>query len=117
MDVKVTRLGDAPLLEARGDIDHGNCASLDTALTAVLDAGHTAVLIDLEHVSYIDSAGLSILLSGVRRLRGEGWLGVVAPNANISRLLEIVGLLVDPDFRAFAERADAEAALPQPAGT
>jgi anti-sigma B factor antagonist len=117
MDVKVTRLGDAPLLEARGDIDHSNCASIDAALAGVLDVGHTAVLIDLEHISYIDSGGLSVLLSGVRRLRGDGWLGVIAPNANITRLLEIVGLLVDPDFRVFAERADAEAALSQAART
>ncbi len=43
-----------------------------------------------------------MLLSGVRRLRDRGWLGVVGPNTNVRRLLEIVGLLVDPNFRVFA---------------
>jgi anti-sigma B factor antagonist len=115
MDVRMTNLGEAPLLETRGDIDHSNCSLLDEALSVALDAGSTVVFIDLEHVSYIDSGGLSVLLSAVRRLRGTGWLGVIAPNANVSRLLEIVGLLVDPAVRVFTARADAETALAQAA--
>jgi len=49
------------------------------------------VLLDLRDVTYIDSGGLSVLLSGVRRLRDRGWLGVIGPNPNVRRLLEISG--------------------------
>jgi hypothetical protein len=38
-------------------------------------------------------------------------LGAIGPNTNTRRLLEIVGLLVDPCFRVFETREDAEAAL------
>jgi len=36
---------------------------------------------------------------------------VVGPNTNVRRLLEIVGLLVDPNFRVFADIGEAETAV------
>jgi anti-sigma B factor antagonist len=111
MEVRTTSLGDVPLLEARGDIDHGTCVSLQSALDEVLDSGHTVVFLDLQKVTYIDSGGLSVLLAGVRRVRERGWLGVIGPNANVRRLLEIVGLLVDPCFRVFDDRLAVETAV------
>jgi len=115
MNVTVSLIGDTPLVEAHGDIDHNNCGSVEAALSKALDDGSSVVLLDLRDVTYIDSGGLSVLLSGVRRLRERGWLGAVGPNVNVRRLLEIVGLLVDPNFRIFADLAEAEAAV-RPAG-
>jgi anti-sigma B factor antagonist len=112
MNVKVTSLRGTPLLEMQGDIDHGTCAAVETALDAVLDQGNTIVLLDLSEIAYIDSGGICVLLSEARRLRANGWLGVINPNANVRRLLEIVGLFADPSFRAFDDRLAAEAALP-----
>jgi anti-sigma B factor antagonist len=111
MDVRITSLGDLPLLETRGDIDHSTCGSLESALSEAIDAGNNIVFLDLQKVTYIDSGGLSVLLSGVRQLRDRGWLGAIGPNANTRRLLEIVGLLVDPCFRLFETREEAEAAV------
>jgi anti-sigma B factor antagonist len=117
MDLRVSRLGGKPLVEAHGDIDHNTCGSVEAAISNALDEGDTVVLVDLRRVTYVDSGGLSVLLSGVRRLRDRGWLGVIGPNPNVRRLLEIVGLLVDPDFRVFADPAQAEAALAHTATT
>jgi anti-sigma B factor antagonist len=114
MEVRVAQLGDTPLVEAHGDIDHNNCGSVEAALSTALDEGNVVVLLDLRDVTYIDSGGLSVLLSGVRRLRDRGWLGVVGPNHNVRRLLEIVGLLVDPNFRIFDDLENAESAVAQP---
>jgi anti-sigma B factor antagonist len=111
MDVTVTKLGETPLLEPRGDIDHNTCGPVGLALDEALAHGTDTVLFDLRQVTYIDSGGLSVLLSGMRALRDRGWLGVIGPNANVRRLLEIVGLLADPGFRVFENREAAERAL------
>ncbi|HLA82280.1 MAG TPA: STAS domain-containing protein [Thermoleophilia bacterium] len=111
MELRTTCIGDVPLLEAGGDIDHSTCATLQSALDEVFERGQCAVLIDLHNVAYIDSGGLSVLLGGVRTVRDRGWLGVIGPNANVQRLLEIVGLLVDPCFRVFEATEAAEAAV------
>jgi anti-sigma B factor antagonist len=110
MDARVTSLEDTPLIEAWGDIDHNTCGSIEAALDGALETGTTNILLDLSEVTYIDSGGLSVLLSGVRLLRDRGWLGVIGPNPNVRRLLEIVGLLVDPNFRVFEDRHMAAAA-------
>lgn len=115
MDIRVSRLGDTPLIEAYGDIDRNNCGSLDVALGTALDEGAVVVLMDLRDVTYIDSGGLSVLLSGVRHLSDRGWLGAVGPNPNVRRLLEIVGLIFDPRFRIFADLTEAQAAAADPA--
>lgn len=107
MNVRVTQLEKTPLLETWGDIDHNNCGFIETALKEAFDSGSTVVLLDLSQVTYIDSGGLSVLLSAVRSLRGRGWLGVIAPNANVGRLIEIVGLMLDPAFRIFEDKQTA----------
>ena len=111
MDVATTSLKEVPLLEAKGDIDHNSCEVIETALNKALDAGARVILLDLSQASYIDSGGLSVIFSAARRLRPDGWMGVISPNDNIRRLLELVGLSIDPSFRLFGERQEAEAAL------
>lgn len=111
MDIQVASLNGVPLLELEGDIDHNNCGAVESALDEVLTGDTPAVLIDLGRVAYLDSGGICVLLSGCRRLRDSGWLGVINPNQNVQRLLEIVGLLVDPSFRVFADRTAARSAV------
>lgn len=116
MNILVTSLGDTPLLEMQGDIDHSTCGAFGAAFDEVLGRGCPIVLLDLTRVTYLDSGGIGVLLSGARRLRGVGWLGVIGPNQNVHRLLEIVGLFLDSTFRAFADRSSAEAAIARSTG-
>ena len=111
MNLRVTSLAETPLLDIEGDIDHSTCGGVGAALDEIVDQGRPIVLIDLSKVAYLDSGGISVLLSGTRRLRDTGWLGVIGPNNNVRRLLELVGLFVDPSFRSFDDRLAAEAAL------
>jgi anti-anti-sigma factor len=111
MDVRLTNLGETPLVEMRGDIDHGTRGALETTFDNVLGRGNAVVLLDLSDVTYIDSGGLSVLFSEARKLREGGWIGLIAPNPNVQRLLEIVGLFADPRFRVFPDRKAAEATV------
>jgi anti-sigma B factor antagonist len=111
MEVRTATIGKIPLLDARGDIDHSTCGNLQSAMDEAFTSGHNIILVDLNNVTYVDSGGLSVLLAGVRSLREKGWLGVIGPNANLRRLFEIVGLLVDPSFRVFDSQEAAKAAV------
>ncbi|MBN1631171.1 MAG: STAS domain-containing protein [Thermoleophilia bacterium] len=116
MDVQTGSLRNAPLLETQGDIDHDTCGGLETALRDSLAGGSRIILLDLTEVSYIDSGGLSVLFSALRDLPDDGWLGLIAPNSNVRRLFELVGLLADPDVRIFDDRQAAEIALGEETG-
>lgn len=110
MLVTSKRVDGWPLVAASGEIDHGSSGSLQDALDAFLEAGDGIVFLDLTEVTYIDSGGISVLLTTVRRLRNSGWLGAINPNQNVRRLLEIVGLSVDNGFRVFDDTATATSA-------
>jgi anti-sigma B factor antagonist len=111
MDARLTKLGEAPLIITQGDIDHGSCRAVEKVLDDAILEGKSVILLDLDQVTYIDSGGLSVLFSAARRLRDSGWIGLVSPNASVRRLLEIVGILADPAFRVFENRAAAQTAL------
>lgn len=111
MEISTSELRGVEVFEVRGEIDHSNAGRLSSAVDEPLERGDEVIVLDLSEVDYIDSGGVSVLLSTVRRLRNRGWLGVVNPNANVRRLLEIVGLTVDHGFRLFSDRAEAEGAI------
>jgi anti-anti-sigma factor len=111
MEVEATQIRSVPVFAITGEIDHSNASTLSTAVETPLTRGESVILLDLTGVDYIDSGGVSVLLSTVRRLRNRGWLGVINPNENVRRLLEIVGLTVDHGFRTFADQDEAEQAI------
>ena len=111
MEVLQSSLSGVPVLKVTGDLDHLTAPALEEALEDVFRAGHMRLLLDLADCPYLDSGGLSVLLYAVREVGGKGWIGVVAPSRNISRLFEITGLNVHPDFRVFASFDEVMATL------
>lgn len=110
-------LGDTPMLVATGAIDESTCGILQAALDKKYESGHNVIFLDFSNVSHIDSAGLSVLVAGVRALHGRGWLGVIAPNVEIHRLMEIEGLIGHPNVRVFKNRQAALVATGERAST
>ncbi len=104
MELKSAVLGDVPMLVASGAIDRDTCGSLQSALDKLVEARHNIVFLDLGEVTYMDSAGLSVLVDWVQALRGRGWLGVIGPSAVIRGLLEGAGLVGHPNMRLFETR-------------
>jgi anti-anti-sigma factor len=73
-----------------GELDLTNARELEDRLSSAADPGARLVL-DLNHVVFIDSAALHVLFR-LARVRGRDHLTVVVePTAAISRTLEIVG--------------------------
>jgi stage II sporulation protein AA (anti-sigma F factor antagonist) len=117
MELTNAVLGDVPMLVATGAIDHGTCGVLQGALDRLFEARLNVIFLDFSNVAYIDSGGLSVLRAGVRTLGRRGWLGLIGLNADIRRLLEIDGLLVDPRIRIFENIQAARVATGERAST
>ncbi len=111
--VQITRRTDALLemmiVRLSGDFDLGAVASVRSAFHEVVADGWSTVLVDLEEVSFIDSAGLGILIGLARRCRENGGTCVLlGVQDGVARLLEVTGL--DGLFPS-AESAEAAAVL------
>lgn len=87
--------GNAHVIIVRGDVDIGTTPLLSSALGTAVLGGRDRVVIDMSDVSFIDSSGLSVLLSALRRLTREGRTLAVACREGelVHRLLAFTDLL------------------------
>ena len=96
--VDVTAAGAAPVdagepLRVAADLDLLGAPRLRSAIAARLEAGATSVVVDLTGVEFIDSVGLSLLLTTRERCRALGGsFEVVGAGENALRLFETAGV-------------------------
>jgi anti-anti-sigma factor len=114
MEVTRYSFGGIPLLSLAGDFDHASAPYFTEVAEKALGGDGSRLLLQLTDCPYLDSGGMSCLLSFLRRVRHSGWLGVIAPTPNVLRLLQIVGLTIDPSFRVFSRLDDVQTYLQEP---
>jgi len=88
----VTQHEGVPVLAATGEIDVYTAPRLREQLLDLANAGNTTVVVDLTEVSFIDSSGLGVLVSGLKRFReAAGDLLLVVTQPQILKVLDITG--------------------------
>jgi len=81
------------VLSLHGDVDLVTAGEVRQALADLRDEGITDVVIDASDVTFLDSVGISVLLSAAKRLAEEGGrLEVRSPSPAASDTLRITGL-------------------------
>lgn len=90
-----------------GEIDVYTAPQLRERIVTLIDGGCTNVIVDLSNVGFIDSSGLGVLVSALRRARErDGSVRVVCTQENILKIFRITGL--DKVFPIFSDIADAK---------
>jgi anti-sigma B factor antagonist len=80
-------------LAVRGEIDAYTSPRLRERLTELMDQGAFDLVVDLEGVEFMDSTGLGVLVSSLKRAREhDGNLTLVCSRPQILRVLAITGL-------------------------
>jgi anti-sigma B factor antagonist len=81
------------VLSVVGELDVASAREFKEILLDVIATGPDAVIVDLASTTFIDSSGLAVLLTGVKRLRPrEGCLVLATANPAIAHSLQIIGL-------------------------
>jgi anti-sigma B factor antagonist len=82
-----------PVLGVRGEVDVSTAPRFRQALLEMASHGPAVVVVDLDGVAFIDSTGLGVLVSGLKRLRSLGGdLLLVCTQPHILRVLEVTRL-------------------------
>jgi anti-sigma B factor antagonist len=104
--VAETRPGGTRVLTLRGELDVATVPPFGSALDAALTDSAMAVLVDLTHVTFIDSTALMTLLNALRELhRRGGELVIACQNPTVLRLFEVTRTV--ETFQIFATRSQA----------
>ncbi len=82
-----------PVLEVQGEVDIYTAPKLKKEILSLIDDGKYTMIIDLANVDFMDSSGLGVLVSGLKRVSPhDGKIYLIANRPNIIKIFNITGL-------------------------
>jgi anti-anti-sigma factor len=112
MDIIESRVSQTGVLALSGALDASSAPALSKRAIALCDTDVHAVLIDLNLISHVTSAGFrSFIAIGKHAEQVAGELALCGLNELVHDLFEVSGLL--GSFRIYPDRASALAAIDQ----
>lgn len=107
LEIKDEKRGGLCVFALTGEIDVYTAPRLKERLVAAIDEGCSRIILEMNGVSFIDSSGLGVLVSALRRAREkDGGVRIVCVRDNILKIFRITGL--DKVFPIFSDIAEAE---------
>jgi anti-sigma B factor antagonist len=106
MQIDKNKRGTVVVVAPHGSLDIDTRKIFQDMLIGLLDTGETAILVDLSHVDFITSTGLSAMLLAAKRVEDiTGKFAVCSVNKGIQSVLEISGFDSIIDIYANADEA------------
>ncbi len=95
MELKLATRDDSgrTVVDIEGEIDVYTAPTLREHLSDLVADGRHHLVLDLEHVQFLDSTGLGVLVGGLKRVRAhDGTLELVCTQERILKVFRITGL-------------------------
>jgi len=93
MEINVKSIGQVTVIEISGDIDSTTAPQAQEQILPLVQPG-SKVLLDMNGVEYMSSAGLRMLLSTYRQIsRGDGGIVLVGLGEEIKDTMSVTGFL------------------------
>lgn len=106
LDIRTQHDGNVCTIALDGEVDVYTAPRLKEELVSLIQGDCTYLIVDLEKVGFIDSSGLGVLVSALRRAREkDGAVRIVCTRENILKIFRITGL--DKVFPIFSDVAQA----------
>ncbi len=71
MDISFKDLGEHKVIEVSGEVDLYNVSELKKALFSITDGQYPSVVVDMQHVNYMDSSGIGALVAGQKKMKAH----------------------------------------------
>ncbi|MFF2205810.1 STAS domain-containing protein [Streptomyces sp. NPDC058145] len=93
LKVASTAIDGITVVTVTGEIDHTSAGPLISALEVSAPADRPRVVVDMRHVTFMDSSGINVLLTAHHALtQADGWLRLAGITDSVLRTLQIVGV-------------------------
>jgi anti-sigma B factor antagonist len=107
MEVTTTQFKRCDLVKAIGRVDSQTAPQLETALKEINDANRFNIVLDMDEVSFVSSAGLRVMISVQKTCKrwNRGELVLVSVPQRIYETLDLAGFV--PLFRFYEDAVEA----------
>jgi len=106
LNIRSEQEGNVCSVVLEGEVDVYTAPRLKEELVSLIEGGCKNVIVDLQGVGFIDSSGLGVLVSALRRARErDGAVRIVCTRDNVLKIFRITGL--DKVFPIFSDAAEA----------
>jgi anti-sigma B factor antagonist len=93
LQIALDRNGEACVLTLQGEVDVYTAPAVRTRLLEAVEGGCPVLVVDMAGVDFIDSSGLGVLVSGLKRIRESGGrMTLVTDRESILKIFRITGL-------------------------
>ncbi len=99
VDIGIACAEGVAVITVIGELDVSNTHRLYECLHDAIDEGVTDLVVDVEHLTFMDSTGVSVLEDVHKRIcAAGGTLSVLSPLPNVQRLLAATYVVSSSDF-------------------
>lgn len=106
MEISIKEHNRAAVITPRGRIDSSTAGQFEQALNQAMENGQKNIVLDMEAVEFLSSAGLRAMVNARKALQALGGdLRLANPSERVSDTLSIAGL--DVLFLSFPDRESA----------
>lgn len=93
MDMKITTedQNSGTIVHISGKIDALTSDELEGTLKRLCDQGTEKLVVDLENVQYISSAGLRVLIVISKMMSGKGFFCICSANESVLKIIKMAG--------------------------
>ena len=106
MEIDIQLEGNAIVATVHGRVDTVSAAAFEKAVLGALNGQEKLLVFDLANLQYISSAGLRVIISAAKILKGKGGeMRLAATSGSVNKVLQISGFF--SMFKNFATRSEA----------
>ncbi len=106
MQISVKTTNEVKILAFEGKLDTGTSPDAQQQLTRLIEAGGNRFLVNFEKLDYISPAGLRVLLTAAKQLKGNGSeLRICSLNEVVAEVFDISGFTTI--FKVFGSESEA----------
>ncbi len=106
MEISVKTTNDVKVLAFEGRLDTQTSPDTQMQLTQLIEGGDKKILVNLEKLDYISSAGLRVLLAAAKQLKtADGELRICSLNEVVKEIYDISGFTTI--FKVFGSDSEA----------
>ena len=92
MEISIKEVNDVKIINLEGNLDTNTAKEAQIQLDKLVSDGVNKILVDLEKLEYMSSAGLRILLTIAKKLKtSEGSLKICCLNETVQEVFDISG--------------------------